>query len=425
MPEDVIKAKIVFDTSGIEGAARAASTRAGGPTAQRQGRNGVGADVKGAAGKIPELGSLLSATGPLMALAAGMGVAISIWKNIYGSIKKMNKTLEEAAPDFKASRDIQKKIFNLALRPMTSVMTVLMKPYLLLQMLALKKALSKAKPVLAGLKAGELTPEEAVSQMQPIFEDAMTEIGWISMKMEETLRPIMASMAGFQQGLDIIFANWTGGLSTWATNFLKALRTNTVDIPPGLAETISKAILEKKIDLEQIPKNIRIPYEAHILKNVDDLDPFSTQVKDEVLEHITSGSGELEAVMGQLALSIAYHAMRGFISADPFEHIWSTLKKAGEQPHGQVLGWITGLFSDFISRPGQPVASFSPDDTIIGVKNPSALFGGNGRGTNVTVNINAIDGSSISPSVLSRISDAVQEGVTRNMAGISSQSWGY
>lgn len=32
-----------------------------------------------------------------------------------------------------------------------------------------------------------------------------------------------------------------------------------------------------------------------------------------------------------------------------------------------------GSFGDFIARPNQPVASFSPDDTIIGVKDPSSL----------------------------------------------------
>ena len=41
--------------------------------------------------------------------------------------------------------------------------------------------------------------------------------------------------------------------------------------------------------------------------------------------------------------------------------------------------------NDFISRPGAGIASFSPQDTIIGVKNPSQLSGGGG----VTVNVYA------------------------------------
>jgi len=80
--------------------------------------------------------------------------------------------------------------------------------------------------------------------------------------------------------------------------------------------------------------------------------------------------------------------------------------------------------ADFMSRPGQAIANFSPDDTIIGVKDPSKLFNSGGK-SNITVNVNAIDGSSISSSVLTKISQAVQEGITRNMSGASSQAWGY
>jgi hypothetical protein len=39
------------------------------------------------------------------------------------------------------------------------------------------------------------------------------------------------------------------------------------------------------------------------------------------------------------------------------------------------------MFGDFIARPGQPVATFSPDDTVIGVKD-TGMFGG---GTNVQI----------------------------------------
>ncbi|MCK5266807.1 MAG: phage tail tape measure protein [Spirochaetes bacterium] len=50
-----------------------------------------------------------------------------------------------------------------------------------------------------------------------------------------------------------------------------------------------------------------------------------------------------------------------------------------------VQNTVAGLgqrFNDFISRPGSAPVSFSPDDTIIGVKNPEKLGGG------VTININ-------------------------------------
>jgi hypothetical protein len=36
-------------------------------------------------------------------------------------------------------------------------------------------------------------------------------------------------------------------------------------------------------------------------------------------------------------------------------------------------------FNDFVQRPGQPATNFSPDDTIIGVKDTSLLGGGGGQ----------------------------------------------
>ncbi len=42
--------------------------------------------------------------------------------------------------------------------------------------------------------------------------------------------------------------------------------------------------------------------------------------------------------------------------------------------------------NDFIARPGQPIQSFSPDDTIVGVKDPSSITNSNNR--NITINVN-------------------------------------
>ena len=49
-------------------------------------------------------------------------------------------------------------------------------------------------------------------------------------------------------------------------------------------------------------------------------------------------------------------------------------------------------FNDFISRPGQATANFSPDDTIIGMKNPGRLMGSS-SGQNIDINIENIYGT--------------------------------
>jgi hypothetical protein len=61
-----------------------------------------------------------------------------------------------------------------------------------------------------------------------------------------------------------------------------------------------------------------------------------------------------------------------------------------------------GIKNDFVMRPGQGAVSFSPDDTIIGVKDTSKLGGGN----NFTININ---GSGLSESQLKNaVTDAIE-----------------
>ena len=61
----------------------------------------------------------------------------------------------------------------------------------------------------------------------------------------------------------------------------------------------------------------------------------------------------------------------------------------GFSPIGAIYNMVTkgGPFGDFIARPGGGIQSFSPDDTIIGVKNPGKLNGGSTI-INNTYNIN-------------------------------------
>ena len=480
MPEDVIKAKIVFDTAGIEGAAKTVTTRAAGPGAPRPGGNGMPADVGDALGKIPGLGALTKIAGPMAAVAAGVGLMVAGIKAIQGSMKKMNKTLEESAPEYKATRELQKKMYNMALRPMASVMTILMKPYLVLQMLAIRRALKAARPTLAALKAGEVDPEEAIGIISEIFRAGMESVAYVQHEMRNMIDPILGDIAGFEKGLSIVYQNWLTGVKEWVSGFIDGINTETGGIPAELASTISEALLRDKIELEEIPKTIRIDYLAHMVK-AEELDPFSKQIAGEVEKYLLANKDELEEVMTKIRTDLDQAALdnlkpdtmisnfvtnvgtflgkvsdvfdredlntnienlklkiKGFFSSTGgfFGTIWNGIKRAarglwggikatGGTFIGGIVGGIAGLFGDFISRPGQPVANFNPNDTIIGVKDPSRLFGGGRSPVNVTVNVNAIDGSSISPTVLSRISDAVQEGITRNMAGISSQSWGY
>ena len=66
-------------------------------------------------------------------------------------------------------------------------------------------------------------------------------------------------------------------------------------------------------------------------------------------------------------------------------------------------------FNDFISRPGSAPVSFSPDDTIIGMKNPAMLGGGGG----IVVNING--GNYLSEDAAEEMGDKIIEKLKANI----------
>lgn len=96
--------------------------------------------------------------------------------------------------------------------------------------------------------------------------------------------------------------------------------------------------------------------------------------------------------------------------------LWDKLKKAVGSKIDAVVNMITGgskdtkgtKKNDFLMRPGQEAVSFSPDDTIIGVKKPSDL-GGSGGGVNVSIgNIYGVDAHEISREFSRELTRAVK-----------------
>jgi len=83
----------------------------------------------------------------------------------------------------------------------------------------------------------------------------------------------------------------------------------------------------------------------------------------------------------KIALTSILDALQKAASSLALIKIGSTVIGKVLDPLG-ILGFIGKVFGygDFISRPGQPTATFSPDDTIIGVKNPADLMGKGGGG---------------------------------------------
>ena len=69
--------------------------------------------------------------------------------------------------------------------------------------------------------------------------------------------------------------------------------------------------------------------------------------------------------------------------------LWKTGNKLSDIPieDRTFLTGGAGIVHDFISRPGTPIQSFSPQDTIIGVKQPEKVLGGGSTTNNISINI--------------------------------------
>lgn len=98
------------------------------------------------------------------------------------------------------------------------------------------------------------------------------------------------------------------------------------------------------------------------------------------------------------------------------ERIWNFIKGSlgslggfAKSAGSSVLGFLNP-FNDFIQRPGQSPTAFSPNDTIIGVKNPASLSGGA-----ITVNINKP--TVRSDSDIKQLANEVSRALQRQMPG--------
>lgn len=80
-----------------------------------------------------------------------------------------------------------------------------------------------------------------------------------------------------------------------------------------------------------------------------------------------------------------WNTIMGFIPSmsDISDAVWGAVESAGSWVGQQV----SNVWPDFIARPGMGIQAFSPDDTIIGVKDVSALAGIGGGGTARTTTI--------------------------------------
>jgi len=111
---------------------------------------------------------------------------------------------------------------------------------------------------------------------------------------------------------------------------------------------------------------------------------FLEWIADNVIPNAKEAIEKFTKAIGDLADKITNFNLVGYIK-NKMDQLISSLKDPTQYVIGETLGMWGSPLDDFIMRPGQGAASFSPDDTIIGVKDPSTL--GESGGNNYTINI--------------------------------------
>jgi len=112
----------------------------------------------------------------------------------------------------------------------------------------------------------------------------------------------------------------------------------------------------------------------------DDLKRLA-QTAASVASQGSSGSdNNIQAIAAAIATGNPTHVSSGIIARLKDAGLWDSIK-------WNVITDDNGRYDDFISRPGMGAQSFSPQDTIIGVKNPGSL-----GGTNININIENLSG---------------------------------
>jgi len=116
----------------------------------------------------------------------------------------MLKKLEEASPTWKGMKEMMDKQYNLVLKPIGDMMSMLMRPYLIIMMQRLRMGLREAGEVFRRVReTGEGFTEEDIAEVTDIVRGMLMGFGQLTFDMNQMIRPIAAEVAGFQAGLEV------------------------------------------------------------------------------------------------------------------------------------------------------------------------------------------------------------------------------
>jgi len=134
-------------------------------------------------------------------------------------------------------------------------------------------------------------------------------------------------------------------------------------------KTVGSFLKEKLILIGQKIKELAIKIKTRLIalgKKIGEKLSKLTEKFKEIIEGVKTKIGELKDKLSSILSNIK----------DKIFNLARDIASAIKSKIGSFLGGGGGEEQDFISRPGKAPVSFSPGDTIIGVKDPGMLGGG-------------------------------------------------
>jgi len=421
MPEDTIKARIVFDTSGIAGPMGSAGKRVTSST------GGTSKDIsKIAAGVI---------------IGAG---ALAIIKKSMGSLMK-------ASPKLQQTLSIFSKSMMLILRPIGDLLSVIFRP---LALLLLKYAIPFYKMSVTKLKTTGGKVGGAVGGAVGIIGGTIAASA-IAGSIAGPVGTALGVIAGvFLAGLGVLLGiNFGAMIEEWSKSIYSFFKSiDWVELWQGLIIFFTETLPEitqvawdmiATFFLETLPFAAGYAFET-ILELFNDvweaikkfivvtLPEAVIEAWEKLKEFIVSIPTKIETAFEAVKIFFTKTIPGWFTSAiDMIKKKWDSIKSFGKSLKDKASSAVSKISSSFsggrksvrdaIITPKGDIITTDPKDYLIATKNPQSLAGGS---TTINISVNALDASSFDRNVLDKIARAVDEVMKRGLSGRTTESIG-
>lgn len=470
MPDETIKARIVFDTAGISGGGF------GGIVPTR----GAGKGAGGMAG----MGGLMGVGKIAAGVAGGMLAATAI----LGALKKLFTKLVDSFPGLQATMKTFGKAMTLFLRPIAMILDMFLRPMAILLMKfavqwlkwfqqnqIMQKVQTGAEEFMADpeakinewldfvIKSLEEFDVDAFVQMLGDWfvgiVDALSAVDWETIWDKTTaililfgqklFEGLLASIPYIAYGLvklgEFLFGRllWVGktivgliidawtwifdklwGLAEWIwekiTEAFDPLWEKLTELAQWFWDNLIKPIIVAFKKLDEFKKWLWQKLTEPLTKAWEKL----SELKDTVWEGVKAAFKTIWdklAGLAQVVYDKIYDAFKAIWDAIPS---WDDIKKGAKkglsyigEKAGEGISYLNP-FDDFIAQNGR-ISHFNPQDTVIGMKDPSMMAGQ----TTINVSLSALDPNSITADVLDKIAHEIEMRIKRRITSASTQNF--